>query len=108
MITIEREYSALKALEYYDLKNNILAGEPAVSGEQSMDSITKIQRVFDVNESQARAISCSNTTQGFSLIQGYDFFFFFASIVLVNTANNVLVLLVLVRQRLFLALLVHI
>lgn len=107
MITIEREYAALKATPYYNLKTNILTGEPAQAKEPDPDTIARLQKSLDVNESQARAISCSNNTSGFSLIQGYAFFiplfvFLFCSLTLFFIF---LVLLVLVKRKQFLVLL---
>lgn len=80
MITIEREYASLKTLPYYDLKTKILSGESAEVEEPSSANINDVKKSFDVNESQARAIICSNNTSGFSLIQGYAANFSFSFI----------------------------
>ncbi|KAJ7095873.1 SEN1 N terminal-domain-containing protein [Mycena belliarum] len=68
--TINREYSALLGLPYYDLCPSILQPAlppiPAPNGE----TVTKIMTLHRVNEPQAVAISSCLDTVGFSLIQG--------------------------------------
>lgn len=70
MITVEREYSSLRGLPYYDLCDEILAGKPCkpkpISDEEARDMCGKL----GVNISQAKAIIGANREEGFSLIQG--------------------------------------
>ncbi|KAH3687200.1 hypothetical protein WICPIJ_001795, partial [Wickerhamomyces pijperi] len=70
MTTIEREYSSLHGLEYYNLRDNILKAQPGSMPVLSPAKIQEIQKKYDVNESQANAIGCTLETVGFSLIQG--------------------------------------
>lgn len=77
MTTIEREYSSLKALAYYNLKDKILAAEPSESSEPRNEILAQVIKAYNVNESQARAIVCSLNTDGVSLIQGYDLYIVF-------------------------------
>lgn len=70
MITVEREYSSLKGLPYYDLCDEILAGKPSKPVEVSEDEAKAMVKNNNLNISQARAILASSKTEGFSLIQG--------------------------------------
>lgn len=70
MVTIEREYSSLKGLQYYDLGEAILQAKPSKAPEISDADTRLMLKVHNVNESQARAILGSYNTEGFSLIQG--------------------------------------
>lgn len=108
LTTIEREYCSLRALQYYDLKSEILNALPSETQDASAERIRKTVSTYNVNESQAKAIISSHYSQGFSLIQGYvlflkTFFFFFKKIILLT---SFLVLLVLVKPRPFSVLLV--
>lgn len=70
MTTVEREYSSLKGLQYYDLCDSIVKAEPAVPLEISDARAKEICQSFNVNISQAKAILGSHLSEGFSLIQG--------------------------------------
>ncbi|KAG5361939.1 Helicase SEN1 [Yarrowia sp. C11] len=70
MVTIEREYASLKALEWYDLKDEILQAKASPLPKGSPSEISKIQQTYKVNDSQAAAIYGSLHNSGFSLIQG--------------------------------------
>lgn len=70
MTTLEREFSSLKGLQYYDLCPEIVKAVPAPIEVPREDKIQKIKNVYDVNDSQARAISGTVQGEGFSLIQG--------------------------------------
>ncbi|QRG35868.1 hypothetical protein FDK38_000193 [Candidozyma auris] len=70
MITVEREYSSLKGLPYYDLCDDILSATPAEPVNISDEEARSMSRGYDVNISQAKAILASARTEGFSLIQG--------------------------------------
>lgn len=70
MTTLEREFSSLKGLQYYDLSNEIINGRPAEVNYPDEKKIEKLKSVYDVNDSQARAISGTVQGEGFSLIQG--------------------------------------
>ena len=70
MTTLEREFSSLEGLKYYDLSTEIIKAVPAEIEEPDSNKIRKIKNVYDVNDSQARAISGTVQGSGFSLIQG--------------------------------------
>jgi senataxin len=72
MITIEREYSALKGLPFYDLENAVILGQPNFPIEFGQSKVDLTMSTYGVNESQARAVlqAAQGTTRGFSLIQG--------------------------------------
>lgn len=70
MTTIEREYSSLKGFQYYDLADEIIKAKPDDLYNPPQSKIEEIRKIYDVNESQARAISGTVQGTGFSLIQG--------------------------------------
>lgn len=70
MTTVEREYTSLKGLPYYDLLKQILKAQPSVPENISSTEVNRIKANFHLNTSQATAILSTVTTQGFSLIQG--------------------------------------
>lgn len=70
MITIEREYSSLVGLQYYDLANDIITATPRVVDHISQARIDEMKRIYNVNDSQANAIAGTVDNDGFSLIQG--------------------------------------
>ncbi|KAK6461483.1 DEAD-box type RNA helicase [Scheffersomyces coipomensis] len=70
MITVEREFTSLKGLEYYDLYEDILKAETSVALNISDTDASKILDTYDLNLSQAKAILGSYNSKGFSLIQG--------------------------------------
>lgn len=70
MVTLEREYSSLKGLQYYDLCDDILAAKPAPLVTISKSVAQNMCQKLGVNESQAAAIIGSSQSEGFSLIQG--------------------------------------
>lgn len=70
MITVEREYSSLKGLPYYDLCDEILKAKPSKPAQISETEAASMCDKLNVNISQAKAILGSYATEGFSLIQG--------------------------------------
>lgn len=70
MTTLEREFSSLYGLQYYDLSNEIIQAVPDPVETPDEKKINKLKDVYDVNDSQAKAISGTVQGQGFSLIQG--------------------------------------
>lgn len=76
LTTIEREYCSLRALQYYDLRTEILNAMPTEAQTVSIERIRNTVSTYNVNESQAKAIISSHSSKGFSLIQGYAYFFF--------------------------------
>lgn len=72
LTTIEREYSSLMALEYYDLKAMILKGlmSPLPNFSSRGRELEMAMKLYSCNESQAKAIVGTTNSRGFSLIQG--------------------------------------
>lgn len=70
MTTIEREYSSLKGFQYYDLGMDIVTAKPGPLYKPPPSKIQEIKSIYDVNDSQAHAISGTVHGDGFSLIQG--------------------------------------
>ncbi|KAK9495534.1 SEN1 N terminal-domain-containing protein [Lipomyces doorenjongii] len=70
MTTIEREYSSLQGLPYYDLCDQILHAKPASSIRADATKIRKTQSTYNVNAPQAGAIIAAMESTGFTLIQG--------------------------------------
>lgn len=70
MTTMEREFSSLKGLQYYDLCDEIVKAQPAVPVDITEENAREICKTFNVNVSQAKAILGSHLNEGFSLIQG--------------------------------------
>ncbi|KAK9359441.1 SEN1 N terminal-domain-containing protein [Lipomyces starkeyi] len=68
--TIEREYSSLQGLPYYDLCDQILHARPASSIRADAAKIRKTQSTYNVNAPQAGAIIAAMESTGFTLIQG--------------------------------------
>lgn len=70
MTTVEREFTSLEGLEYYDLAAQLLEAKPTSSIEISKDEIEKVKNNYQLNKSQAEAIVHTVANEGFSLIQG--------------------------------------
>ncbi|KAK9245935.1 SEN1 N terminal-domain-containing protein [Lipomyces tetrasporus] len=70
MTTIEREYSSLQGLPYYDLCDQILHAKPATAIRADAARIRKTQSTYNVNAPQAGAIMAAMESTGFTLIQG--------------------------------------
>ncbi|CAH6718616.1 helicase Sen1p [[Candida] jaroonii] len=70
MVTVEREYSSLKGLQYYDLCKDILASKPAEPVKIPQEKLNSAMKTYNVNSSQAQAILGTQDATGFSLIQG--------------------------------------
>ncbi|KAK5111760.1 hypothetical protein LTR62_004680 [Meristemomyces frigidus] len=67
---LEREYGALKALQYYDLCTQICRAAPSKRITFSEKQIAVAQDVWNVNRAQAEAVNAALENEGFSLIQG--------------------------------------
>lgn len=70
MTTVEREYTSLEALEYYDLVEQILSAKPTAQMDVSQTEIDLVKKKYNLNLSQAAAIVNTVLKEGFSLIQG--------------------------------------
>lgn len=69
--TVQREYTALMALQYYDLKDAVLQGRvnmPVTAVENPR--ISELARIQGLNPSQAQAVENALSRPGFNLIQG--------------------------------------
>lgn len=67
---LEREYSALMALEYYDLCDEIIRAKPSPLLEYSDSELRDIRNVYNVNVAQAKAVKSAMDNDAFTLIQG--------------------------------------
>ncbi|KAI8580660.1 hypothetical protein K450DRAFT_236672 [Umbelopsis ramanniana AG] len=71
LTTAHREYSALKALEYYDLRDMILQPKHLPTAPISERELVRCMNTFKVNQPQAEAIMGTiRRPKGFTLIQG--------------------------------------
>lgn len=68
--SIEREYAALKSMEYYDLCYEILQAEPSPLLDYPDTALAPVQRNYGVNRAQAKAIWSAKENDAFTLIQG--------------------------------------
>lgn len=67
---LEREYGALKALQYYDLCPQIVRAKPSQRLNISEKQVAMFQDIWNVNKAQSEAINAALENDGFSLIQG--------------------------------------
>ncbi|EGW31591.1 uncharacterized protein SPAPADRAFT_51586 [Spathaspora passalidarum NRRL Y-27907] len=70
MITVEREFSSLRGLQYYDLLFPILQARPNDPIPIHDSATEDMCKKFNLNVSQAKAILGTHQSEGFSLIQG--------------------------------------
>lgn len=70
MTTVEREYTSLVGLPFYDLVNQIISGKPAISQTLGPQQIEEVRKNYKLNASQAKAVVSTVACEGFSLIQG--------------------------------------
>lgn len=67
---IEREYAALKSLQYYDLCDEILQAQPSPLLNYSDTILAPVEDIYGVNRGQAKAIWSAKENDAFTLIQG--------------------------------------
>jgi senataxin len=60
----------LICMQYYDLREEILAAKPSPLVEPTEAQVTKTKDLYNVNEPQAKAIIAAVSRTGFTLIQG--------------------------------------
>ncbi|AMD19889.1 HCL262Cp [Eremothecium sinecaudum] len=70
MTTVEREYTSLKGLPYYDLLTQILKAKPSAEEDIDEVEVEKVGKTYNLNTSQARAVISTVRKKGFSLVQG--------------------------------------
>jgi senataxin len=70
MTPLEREYGALKALQYYDLCEEVIRAKPSPILDYTEPQLHEIVHVYDVNMAQAKAVRCAMDNDAFTLIQG--------------------------------------
>ncbi|SCV02658.1 LAMI_0H01640g1_1 [Lachancea mirantina] len=70
MTTVEREYSSLVGLPFYDLVDQILEGKPTSRQEFDFSEVDRVKTNYKLNKSQAEAVVATVGGEGFSLIQG--------------------------------------
>jgi senataxin len=67
---LEREYGALKGLQYYDLCDEIIRAKPSPLLTYSDKHTDPLIQNYDVNKAQAKAIKSAIDNDAFTLIQG--------------------------------------
>ncbi|KAK5271132.1 DEAD-box type RNA helicase, partial [Exophiala xenobiotica] len=67
---LEREYGALKALQYYDLAEEIIRAKPSPILDYSDKELEPFKKTYNVNLAQAKAIKSALDNDAFTLIQG--------------------------------------
>ena len=72
---LEREYGALHGLEYYDLCDEIIRGQPSPLLEYSERQIQPLINSYKLNAAQAKAVQSAVDNDAFTLIQGYSTFY---------------------------------
>ncbi|KAF9123650.1 DEAD-box type RNA helicase [Mortierella sp. 14UC] len=71
LTTTHREYAALVAMRYYELRDHILSPPDRHPANPSLETIQKVMDVYKVNTPQAKAIvGAIEKPVGFTLIQG--------------------------------------
>lgn len=68
--SIEREYSAMKSLQHYDLCNEILDAEPSQLLKYNDNVLQPIMATYGLNKGQAAAVKSAKDNDAFTLIQG--------------------------------------
>ncbi|KAH9874965.1 hypothetical protein J1614_004453 [Plenodomus biglobosus] len=67
---LEREYGALKGLQYYDLCDEIIHAKPSPLLTYKDSQIQPLINTYNVNNAQAKAIKSAIDNDAFTLIQG--------------------------------------
>lgn len=71
LTTTHREYAALIAMRYYELRDHVLNPPDAPLIKPSLETVQKVMDVYKVNTPQAQAIvGAVEKPVGFTLIQG--------------------------------------
>jgi len=68
---LEREYGALKGLQYYDLCDEIIRAKPSPLLTYTDKQTESLVQNYNVNKAQAKAIKSAIDNDAFTLIQGY-------------------------------------
>ncbi|KAJ9603337.1 DEAD-box type RNA helicase [Cladophialophora chaetospira] len=67
---LEREYGALKALQYYDLYDEIIRAKPSPILDYKDEVLRPIEKTYNLNFAQAKAVKSALDNDAFTLIQG--------------------------------------
>ena len=67
---LEREYGALKGLQYYDLCDEIIRAKPSPLLSYKDSQVQPLISTYNVNKAQAKAIKSAIDNDAFTLIQG--------------------------------------
>jgi senataxin len=70
LVPLEREYGALRGLQYYDLCMEIILAKPSPILKHRDDYLQPLQKVYQVNMAQSKAVASAIENDGFTLIQG--------------------------------------
>ena len=67
---LEREYGALRALQFYDLGEEIIRAAPSSILEYTERQLQPLMGVYEINQAQAKAVRSALDNDAFTLIQG--------------------------------------
>jgi len=67
---LEREYGALLGLQYYDLCDEITRAKPSPLLNYSDQKLLPLEKTYNVNKAQAKAIQSAIDNDAFTLVQG--------------------------------------
>jgi senataxin len=70
MATIEREYATLQALQFYDLRDEILSAKASPILKYGDQAVQSFMGNYNLNPGQAKAVLGAKDNDGFTLIQG--------------------------------------
>lgn len=70
MTPLEREYGALKSLQYYDLCDEIVSAKPSPLLKYNDRLLEPLIKNYNVNKAQAKAVQSAVDNDAFTLIQG--------------------------------------
>jgi len=70
MTTIEREYATLQALQFYDLRDEILSAKASPILKYGDQAVQSFMSNYHLNPGQAKAVLGAKDNDGFTLIQG--------------------------------------
>ncbi|KAI9889857.1 MAG: DEAD-box type RNA helicase [Vezdaea aestivalis] len=70
IVPLEREFTALLGLKYYDLRDEICAASPSPLLNYADKHLETINKVYQLNKGQAKAVKSAVDNDCFTLIQG--------------------------------------
>ena len=77
---LEREYGALLGLKYFDLCDEVIRARPSPLLDYSEKQLGSLVANYSINLAQAKAVKSAVDNDAFTLIQGYVYLLYFATI----------------------------